>query len=413
MIKRKESKIKIIIEYAIIIATFYVTGGAFSYINYSMQIIAFFLLSFLFCMLYNKDVFKSKRVLFVITLMSVFIMIPCLVFRDSASTYIAIIMQLYIGLFCATFIPRDNYIKKFVNVIVAFAIISLIGFTIGIIYPSFALMFPLIDSIEDASVVYYNAYIYIFMASKGYSSLVLTVRNAGICWEPGCYQMFLNIALFFLLEKNKDKKDKFFYTKFLILVVTIITTVSTTGFFLMILILLIMRKTWLNFRGLYALPIIAITVFFALNFFSVGNAIIAKIKNEISGIGSSTQNIFSRISLDVVPFIFTESYFFGMGFSNWLKFNHSLWNSIIHSFLCLGIPFSLIHLFGLYKGSKALAKKYWLLFIIIIVCASTETLFWRVLFNTFAFYGWFKDKNDSKSTQELINESFNNRCSNV
>ena len=56
MIKKKESKLKNIIEYVIIIATFYVTGGAFSYIHYSLQIIVFFLMSLLLCVLYKKNI---------------------------------------------------------------------------------------------------------------------------------------------------------------------------------------------------------------------------------------------------------------------------------------------------------------------------------------------------------------------
>lgn len=415
MIKRKESKTKNIIEYAIIIATFYVTGGAFSYINYSFQIIVFFLTSLLLCILYNKNILKHKNALSVLVIMSFFVLIPCLIFGDSIPTYIAIIMQLCIGFFCTTLISIENYKKKFVNVIVWFAFISLIGFVAGILKPSIALKFPLIDTIEGASVVYYNAYMYVFMAAKGYSGFVLSMRNAGICWEPGCYQMFLNVALLFLLSTNKDEKNKYFYFKLLILIVTIITTISTTGYILMAIILIAMRKTWIgnNLKSLSVLPIILCVVIVSLRFFSAGEAIIEKLKGEFFLIGSSSQNFLNRISLECIPYIFTDSYFLGMGFSNWLTFDRSLWNSIIHSLLCLGTPFTLMHLYGLLKGSKALTKRYCVLFIIIVACASTETLFWRVLFNTFAFYGWNNYKNDSKSTQEQNNESFNNRRSNI
>ena len=414
MIRRKESGIKKLIEYALIIATFYITGGAFSYINYSTKIIVFFLVAFLLCLLYKKKIFGDIKTIFVLFLMSVFILLPGVVFGDSISTYIAIIMQLCIGYFCASFIPIEKYKKKYVSVIVFFALISLIGFVVGMLMPSIVRIFPLIDTIEDSSVVYYNAYIYIFMARKGYDSVVLTVRNAGICWEPGCYQMFLNIALFLLLDANRDKKQQLFYVKFLILIVTIITTVSTIGYILMMTLLIVMRKSWLgNLKALLALPFILCIVIFALNYFSAGDAIIEKIKSELSAIGTSKQNPINRISLDVIPYIFTDSYFFGMGFSNWLLFKHPLWNSIIHSFLCLGTPFTVMHLYGLYKGAKALSRKYRLLFILIIACACTETLFWRVFFNTIAFYGWLNMENTKKSSRETNNENFVDRSSDI
>ena len=81
-------------------------------------------------------------------------------------------------------------------------------------------------------------------------------------------------------------------------------------------------------------------------------------------------------------------YLLGMSFSKWLTYNESMWNSIIHSILCLGLPFTVIQLIGYWKGAHVLSKKRWLLFLIMILSASTETLFWRVFFNTFAFYGW-------------------------
>lgn len=56
-------------------------------------------------------------------------------------------------------------------------------------------------------------------------------------------------------------------------------------------------------------------------------------------------------------------------------------------FSSFGIPFTLIQLIGYWKGTKVLASKHILLFLIMLLCASTETLFWRVFFNTFAFYG--------------------------
>ena len=242
MDKRKE-----IIEYALIIALYYVTGGAFSYKNYSAQIIVFFCIGAVLCYLYgNKHYLLLKRVFTPWMLMSLFVFFVPLINDDTITTYIAIIMQLTIGLFCATIIKPDKFREKYTNIITIFAAISLIFFSIGMIAPSFSQHFPIIDG--EASVDYYNAFVYVFMKAKGYSSLVLMNRNPGICWEPGCYQMFLNVGLLFLLEQEKKIHQSFFLQKMTILMVTIITTMSLTGILLLIVTLVTNGKVILNYN---------------------------------------------------------------------------------------------------------------------------------------------------------------------
>lgn len=384
----EKSKNRNRIEYLLIIALYYVTGGAFSYTNYSLQITLFFVISFTVCY-FCGGVHKVllKRVFVPWAVMSIFVFIVPLFFNDSISTYLAIIMQLSIGMFCASIINPMSFKDKYINIIVVFAAISLVGFTAGMIIPSIATKFPV--TIGDASVDYYNAFVYVFMRSKGYGSLVLMRRNAGICWEPGCYQMFLNVGLLFLLEKQQKIEQKHFILKFLVLVVTIITTMSTTGMFLMVIIIALNLSVWAKhgIRTVVLLPLIIGVSFFALNYFSAGSFISNKISTEFG----SGKGFIDRLSLSKIQYIFSDSgipYIFGMSFSKWLTYNTSLWNSVIHSLLCLGIPFTIMQLIGYVKGAKVLANRHVLLFFIMILCASTETLFWRVFFDTFAFYGW-------------------------
>lgn len=389
---RKESKIKKFTEYFLIIALYYVTGGAFSYTKYSLQITVFFVVSFfLCCVLGEIHKIILKNVFLPWMLMSVFIFIVPLLWNDSITTYIAIIMQLSIGLFCAAIIPLCNFIDKYINIIVVFAAISLVGFIIGMIQPSVALLFPV--TIGDASVDYHNAFIYVFMTPKGYGTFRLMTRNAGICWEPGCYQMFLNVGLFFLLEKQLYVNQKLFIWKFLILMITIITTMSTTGIFLMSIIIIANWKVWvgLGTRSFVLIPVIIIALIWALNYFSADSFLTDKFTREFG-----QDNAFlDRLSLSKIQYIFSNSgipYIFGMSFSKLLTKDITLWNSVIHSFLCLGIPFTLFQLTGYWKGTKIMSSKSSLLFFIMILCASMETLFWRVFFDTIAFYGWIYNK---------------------
>lgn len=381
------------IEYALIVALYYVAGGAFSYTNYSFQITSFFLISLGLLIAFGRQwLLLCKMPFMALLLMFFFIILVPLINDDSISSYLANIMQISIGFFCASIIPIERFKMKFVDIMVFFAAVSLVGFAVGAVYPSIAQKFPL--TIGDASVDYYNAGIYVFMRPKGYGSFFLTKRNAGICWEPGCYQCFLNIAILMLLEKQDKKGDRHFYTKFAILIMTVITTISTTGIIILTILLVVYAKTWLGETKETQVFAMTIAIAAAGYFFfrsSFGKEIIDKITREFTFNNSGEgQNVFNRTSLGHMKYLFEGGFwFFGMSFSRWLTVDApSLWNSIIHSALCMGIPFTCIHLMGYWYGSHRVADKGWLLFLMMIMCASTETLFWRVFFNTVAAYGW-------------------------
>lgn len=381
------------IEYALIVALYYVAGGAFSYTNYSLQITSFFLISLGLLIVSGRQwLLLCKMPFMALFSMSFFIILVPLINDNDILSYLANIMQIAIGFFCASIIPIERFKIKFVDIMVFFAVVSLIGFALGAIYPGIAQRFPL--TIGDASVDYYNAGIYVFMRPKGFGNFFLTKRNAGICWEPGCYQCFLNIAILLLLEKQNEKGDRHFYTKFAILIMTVVTTISTTGIIILAILLVAYAKTWLGktkeTQGFAMMIAIAAAgyFFFKSNF---GKEIIDKLTREFTfnNFGEG-QNAFNRISLGHMKYLFADgSWFFGISFSKWVAVDApSLWNSIIHSALCMGIPFTCIHLLGYWYGSHKVAKKGWLLFLVMIMCASTETLFWRVFFNTIAAYGW-------------------------
>lgn len=392
--KAGSSKVRTVTEYSLIIALYYVTGGAFSYTNYSLQITAFFLISLCVCIFTGSYHYVLRRKAFSAwAIMSLFVIIVPLIFGDSISTYIAIIMQLGIGLFCAAVISPERFKQKYINVMLFFAAVSLVGYAIGLINPSFALRFPV--TIGEDSVDYYNAGIYVFMQAKGYGSLVLSKRNAGICWEPGCYQVFLNIALMFLLNEQQKKPQRLFFLKFVLLLATIITTVSTTGFAIMGLLLVLYLPTWVKGIGKkwVSLPLIVAVLFVIYLFTPVRDLLQEKIGREFG----ADSGFLERVSLDRIGYLFTATgipYFFGMSFAKWLTYDLSLWNSVIHSFLCLGIPFTVLQLIGYWKGGNRLVSKTGLLFLTMILCASTETLFWRVFFNTIAFYGWIGNRSE-------------------
>ena len=138
-------------------------------------------------------------------------------------TYIHLVMMLLLGYMVSIFIDFNEFKRIYINVILIVAIISLLLFTLHNEISFIAYKFPLI---EGASASYRNMYIYLY-------PLFSPHRNTGIFWEPGAYQVFLNLALIFVLF-SPEIKNKVIVS--IILITTILTTSSTAGYLILLLI---------------------------------------------------------------------------------------------------------------------------------------------------------------------------------
>lgn len=113
-----------------------------------------------------------------------------------------------------------------------------------------------------------------------------TIRMGGIYWEPGVYEMFLNIAILFeLFMEEKPRIGRLF-----IYCIALFSTFSTTGYiaFLWILLMLILfggknAKAFKASRWFVVLPFIAIILFFAVTGTTVGQQVFGKAINLHEG----------------------------------------------------------------------------------------------------------------------------------
>lgn len=389
-----KSRIDSIVKYSLIISVYYLTGGAFSARLYNIKVISMFFIILFIVLFYKRNkvtnFFLSIAILFL--MISLILLVPIINSEINLGPYFAIPLQLSIGFLMCLFITFEEFKDKYINIIIFFASASLIGYTISLLYPRIIYFFPV--TIGDASVDYYDALIYVFMKSKGYASdaLVLTTRNAGICWEPGAYQIFLNLGILFLLDNGiKGKNINKFQMKLMILIITLFTTFSTTGYIVLFLLLTSYRKiVFSNIKKDFFIS--TIIVFVSIVFMNLimlrgvrMDFIFQKIRSEFSEFGAGA---IDRISLTKIKYQFDKPlYFFGMSFSTWLEYKESMWNSIIHTSLSLGVPFTTIMLYLYYMFSKHFNKRCLLVFLIFIMSFSTETLFWRTFFNYLAFSG--------------------------
>jgi hypothetical protein len=134
---------------------------------------------------------------------------------------------------------KKQFVKDYINIICFLAAISLLGFTIQVIDKGYVLRtilpnlslkssFPI--NLGDLGEVR-GGLLYVF------NNGIHKNRNSGVYPEPGMYQFFLNIGLYFLLFVCKEIVNKNRIVYMIILIGTILTTQSTTGYISLIIIL--------------------------------------------------------------------------------------------------------------------------------------------------------------------------------
>ena len=98
---------------------------------------------------------------------------------------------------------------------------------------------------------YFVSMFYHVYRSWSTSMIVAAIRNSGIFWEPGAYQMFLNMALLFLMKT--EVKGKIAISA--ILIISLLTTRSTTGYIIFVLLgcLLFVQKNEITAKRLIVL----------------------------------------------------------------------------------------------------------------------------------------------------------------
>lgn len=208
--------------YLIVFFAILSSGSAIGFI-YPGVVYSLYFVTALFGVLLNLESCKtSLNALITLSLFVMFYLLHYAYFcNDSASinSYIGNIMLLFSAFLLSLQISFDSFERVFVNVLAIIAIYSLamyiLGFTFHISqYATGSTSMPILG-------------LYNYLGSN-------LGRNSGIFWEPGVYQIFLNVAILFLIDQlNIQKLNKKDFCIFLLFAVSIITTVSTTGYIIL------------------------------------------------------------------------------------------------------------------------------------------------------------------------------------
>lgn len=81
---------------------------------------------------------------------------------------------------------------------------------------------------------WYRTFLFLFWyVENGGIPIFGNYRICGLAWEPGIWQMFMNINLFFALIENRKVKEIIFA------ILAVVTTYSTSGYFMMAIVLVL------------------------------------------------------------------------------------------------------------------------------------------------------------------------------
>lgn len=175
----------------------------------------------------KKDFFLLAIFLSILTLSAI-------INEENILTYISRLIPIVSAYMIAKYYSIELFINKFNKFVYIVAIFGIIFEIFYLFVPGVLEFFPLI--INTAGISFRT----IGLGSIEVNQLGLCRAN-GIFWEPGAFAVYLNIAIYFVLFREKEIKKK----RFIIYCIALFITLSTTGyiaFFIIVLLFFLFKK---------------------------------------------------------------------------------------------------------------------------------------------------------------------------
>ena len=257
----------------------------------------FFLLAFI--LIPNIKNFKIEKIILLYSLGLIVIILLNL--ETNYRSLFVLISRLLIAIIIIHLISFERFSKIFINIILALSIISwlalfIIHFDIQSPLPSFTS----VHYIEEVQGRILRNFIFFGVDTELIKYNIH--RTSSIWWEPGAFQLFVNLAVIFSLINNTLT-----FKRYAIFLITILTAMSTTGLLAFSILSLIFFKKYLNLKNnalLYLIPFFVVVL---------GSIFIAPI--IIEKLNTSHLSFLSRYH-DVVISIhmFADNFLLGYGY---------------------------------------------------------------------------------------------------
>lgn len=357
--------LKTLLILLLIVAGGSVVGIAYSRITDTLFLAVAIIYLFFFCsgIIKNINAVKMWAVLFL------FYIVNFVIFSTDSpnmTAYIVYVMRMTACMLFCNIFTMDEFKHYFHRAIFAISVISLIAFVV-------------IMNINYRQYLIYMNDLPMFGIFN--CKAIPTGRNSSVFWEPGAYQIFINLALLFHFEEKNFSKESLFSFETLVLVVSLVTTFSTSGYFAFAVVMAFyIVKNWNNMETrtkiltlIPTLILIGAVVYIILS----SNAVVDKFQVRNTSYIRRQADLYNSIeALKASPL---HGYGIGTNSFYYMIENHNLFSNSIGVFassLNLGIIYVALFLAGLlYRGLKEYKNILIPYIAIILITAVTEDFF--------------------------------------
>lgn len=258
---------------------------------------------------------------------------------------------------------KEDFLARLEKILYLLGILSLIGMSVYYIAPGMIARFP---SYTFYTLTHRTIYFFNYIYANGF----LMVRNSGIAWEPGVFQVLMNLGLA-ISAAGKEKID---YKRVAVYSAAVILTRSTTGLIIfMINLALLIRK-----RKIFILLLALAAGVFSSEIYSVFSY---QLSNK--WIGSLAFD--NRIIPTVNAFRYGILHPFGIGSTGYNAVYEQerlgSFDSYTQILMRYGYGLTAFVIYTLVK----IAGKHWYLGVILAISMLSESLWSCVLFTTIYF----------------------------
>lgn len=353
----------------------------------------------LFFIFMNRVHLKKKYCNMLFLFFGVLLIQHVLIQRDFTILGIGNTLCKFLIAYCAVGINAEKYISRYVKVISFLSIVSIIMYLFSQTPVVNIFKYILISNYDSCWTgdISYGRFFYHYIPNYD--------RNVGIFNEPGVYQIFLNVSLYFLLFKKEECNFNNIKRKraVILTLITIITTASTAGYVTTLLlifsyILLFDEKNMSKKIILVSAMLIGVVIFIKTPLFE--KVFIEKMAYSEGKFDSGTGN--ARLASMEIDLKYIKENPFGRGTeSEWVN-TSALATQEVGSSVGLtsiiatyGIPISIIiygmYMWAFYKISNSLAN-FGVLLLIFISSFLTQPWVLTPVFLNFMALAVFKQR---------------------
>lgn len=385
----KEYSIK---DFFIVLSVILISKSLY-YESYGTNILLIGFLSFLMLITNFKYLKINKMILLYIFGIVTLLLINI---DTNYSSFFVLINRVLIAILVIYLITFEKFSKAFIDIILIISVISWFSWLVILLdIPSFLPNFTGIDGRPLRNFIFFGVWEK-FVTYK-------TFRNSGLWWEPGAFQLFVNLAFIFTLINNTMTMKR--YGIFLI---TIITITSTTGFLVFIILSLIYSKKYFYFIKSVLLYLVIFLILFCVSLVFLIPIIYDKFNSD----SSSFISFLSRYYDLLISFnMFIDNIFMGYGFGSQIEKAIPYGENLIeHQLYYLSTPtgadgitmfIAQVGIFGFVLISPFLFPRYsnhlklsdrLLISLSLFLMFNTENFTFLLIFTLLTFYGLIKNK---------------------